>query len=221
LGALAVLAAEERDEVVHEQRDVVLAVTQGGDLDRDDVDTGVEGFAEAALADQRLEIAVGRRDHAHVHPEGVFTPDALERLLPERPEHLRLRLEAHVTDLVEEERAVVGELELPATARQRARERPLLVAEELVLDQLLRDRGAVDLDERLLAPRRAGVDGSSDQLLAAAVLAANQHAAGRRRGGGDLLAEPADRLAVADDLRTLDEALAPGGVLAREARVPE
>src|SRR5256885_9676119 len=45
--------------------------------------------------------------------------------------------------------------------------------------------------------------------------------AGRRRGGGDLLAEPADRLAVADDLRTLDEALAQGGVLAREARVLE
>src|SRR5256885_16468889 len=45
--------------------------------------------------------------------------------------------------------------------------------------------------------------------------------AGRRRGGGDLLAEPADRLALADDLRTLDEALAQGGVLAREARVLE
>src|SRR2546426_844976 len=220
-GPLAVLGAEERDEVVHEHGDVILFGAERRHLDRNDVEAVVEIVAEATLADQRLEIAVGRRDHAHVHADRVLTPDALERLLLERPEHLRLRLQAHVADLVEEERAAVGELELAAAARQRARERPLLVAEELGLDQLLRDRGAVDLDKRLLAPRRPGVDGSSDQLLAAAVLAANQHAAGRRRGGGDLLAEPADRLALADDLRTLDEALAQGGVLAREARVLE
>src|SRR5207247_8469108 len=108
-------------------------------------------------------------------------------------------LQAHVADFVQEERAAVGELELPAAARERAREGALLVAEQLGLDQLVRDRGAVDLDERLLAPRRPGVDGAGHQLLAAAVLAPDQHAAGRRGGGDDLLAEPADRLALADD----------------------
>src|SRR5207247_8526195 len=121
----------------------------------------------------------------------------------------------------EHERAVVGELELPATARQRARERALLVAEELGLDQLVRDRGAVDLDERLLAPRRPGVDGACDQLLATAVLAADQHPAGRRGGGGDLLTEAADRLALADDRGVLVAALAERRALAGAPRVPE
>src|SRR5204863_6619313 len=198
-----------------------LAGAKGRDLDRNDVETVVEVLTESALADQRLEVAVGRRDDAHVHPDRVLAPNALERLLLERPEDFRLRLETHVADLVEEERAAVREFELAAAAGQRPGERALLVAEELGLDQLLRDRGAVDLDERPLAPRRPRVDGARDQLLAAAVRAADEHAARGRGGGGDLLAEPADRRALPDDLGALGEALAQDGVLAREPRVLE
>src|SRR2546426_11423920 len=49
LEPLAVLPAEERDEVVHEQRDVVLALAQGGHLDRDDIETVVEVLPEAPV----------------------------------------------------------------------------------------------------------------------------------------------------------------------------
>ena len=65
------------------------------------------------------------------------------------------------------------------------------------------------------------MDGARDQLLAAAVRAADEHAARGRGGGGDLLAEPADRRALPDDLGALGEALAQDGVLAREPRVLE
>jgi hypothetical protein len=44
-------------------------------------------------------------------------PDRLDHLLLQRAQHLGLRLEAHVADLVEEDRAAVGGFELAATVR--------------------------------------------------------------------------------------------------------
>src|SRR5690242_5671115 len=62
-----------------------------------------------------------------------------------------LRLERHVADLVEEERAALGLLEASDRARCRAGECPLLMAEKLALDELARDRRHVDRDERTAA----------------------------------------------------------------------
>src|SRR5262245_7085977 len=221
LRPLAVLGAELRDEVAHVGGDIVLARAQGRHLDRDDVEPIVEVFAELALADQGGQVPVGGGDHAHVHPERVLAADALEGLRAERAQGLGLRIEAHVADLVEEERAAVGQLELAAAPRQSARERTLLVTEQLGLDQLLGDGGAVDLDEGALAARGLHVDRPRYQLLAAAVLAVDQHAAGGGRGGRDLLAQRPDRRALADDLGALLEARAERGVLALEPGVLE
>ena len=127
--------------------------------------------------------------HAHVDAERLLAAHPLEGLLLQRAQHLGLGLEAHVADLVEEQRAAVGGLELAAAARHGAGEGAALVAEELGLDQLLGDGGAVDLDEGRLAPRRQGVDGAGHQLLAGAVLAVDEHAPVGGRGDGDLLAQ--------------------------------
>src|SRR5437762_12550428 len=52
--------------------DVCSSDLKGRDFNRNDVETVVEVLTEAALADQRLEVAVGRRDDAHVHPDRVL-----------------------------------------------------------------------------------------------------------------------------------------------------
>ena len=63
-----------------------------------------------------------------------------------------------------------------------ARERAAHVAEELRLEQGLRQRAAVHGDERPLAPRAGVVDGLGDDLLAGARLAGDEHGG---VGGGD------------------------------------
>jgi hypothetical protein len=75
-------------------------------------------------------------------------------------------------------------LEAARAARVGARERALLVAEQLALDQLGADRGAVHRDERAVAARAALVQRLRDQLLARAALAAHEHG---EVGLGDLL----------------------------------
>src|SRR5713226_486838 len=214
LRALAVLGREPRDEVIDQQRDVFLPLPERWHLDRDHVEPVEEVLAEAAPRDQLVEVVVGRGDHPDVDLDRVLAAHALERLLFQRAQHLGLRLQAHVSDLVEKERAAVGRLELSLAPRHRARERPLLVPEQLGLDQLLRDGGAVHLHERLFDARGELVDGPGDELLAAAVLAVNQHPPGRRRRGGDLLAEGLHHGALTDDVPLEVETLPELGVLA-------
>ena len=67
----------------------------------------------------------------------------------------------------------------------RAGERAALVAEQLALEQVLRDRGGVDGDERAARARAVLVQRTRDQLLARARLAGDEH-------GDDALAQAAD-----------------------------
>ena len=123
--------------------------------DRDDVQAEVQILAEPAGADLRRQILVGRRQHAHVDLDALRAADALHHLFLQHAQHLRLRLQAHVGDLVEEDRAAVGLLEASRLVGDRAGERAAHVAEQLRLDQLFRNRGAVHFDERpALAPAR-------------------------------------------------------------------
>ena len=122
------------------------------------------------------------RDQAHVGPDRLVAADALERLLLQQPQHLGLQGQRHVADLVEEQGAAVALLELADAAAVGAGEGALLVAEQLALQQVLRDGGAVERQERRLGAGAVLVDGARDQLLAGAALAGDQH---RHVLGGD------------------------------------
>ena len=105
-------------------------------------------------------------------------------------QQLDLEVRAHLPDLVEEEASPIGELEQPLLADPRVGEGPLLVAEELGLEQLARNRRAVDLEEGPVGERAHVVDVAGDHLLARAALALDQHA--RRVAHGHLLRDLVD-----------------------------
>ena len=87
-------------------------------------------------------------------------------------QELGLKLGRQLADLVQVDRAVVGVLESAELPLRGAGERPLLVAEELGLEQPGRNRRAVDPDERTVTPHRAGVDGASHEVLSDPTFAA-------------------------------------------------
>ena len=64
---LAVLLAVLLDEVLHEQRNVVLAIAQRRQLHVDDVQPVEQILAEPSFLHQLPEIDVRRSDDAHVH----------------------------------------------------------------------------------------------------------------------------------------------------------
>src|SRR5690606_18785853 len=108
-----VAAVEDADEVLDKQRDVTNALAQGGEVDAKDTEAMVEIAAETARGDRTLERGVGGRNDAHIDALGRLATNALDHAFLQRTQHLGLRVERHVPDLVEKERSPVGALEAP------------------------------------------------------------------------------------------------------------
>ena len=67
-----------------------------------------EVLAEAALGDELIEVGVGGRHHPHVDVNRAGLADRQNLPGLEKPEQLRLQVQRHLADLVEEERAAFG-----------------------------------------------------------------------------------------------------------------
>ena len=143
-----------------------------------------------AVFDLVRKFTIARRDHAHVDRKLLALADARDAPRFERPEQHRLHVERQLTHLVEKQRAPVRELEAALALRQRAREGAFLMAEKLALEQIGRNRAAVDGYEGFAAALREVVDVPGDDFLARAGLAENHD---RRLGRCHALDQRADR----------------------------
>ena len=180
-----------------------------------------EILAETSTSDFRLQILVGGREYTRIDLDPRRPANRLHRLFLQNAQHFGLRLQAHVANLVEEDRAAVGDLELAAPIGDGAGERPAHVAEQLAFDQLFGDCGAVDFNEGRAPAAAQRVDRPRDQLFAGAVFAVNQHAAVGRGGHGDLLAELPHGIALANHRLVSIDLRAQGAVLGLERALPQ
>src|SRR2546422_9038425 len=129
----------------------VVALPEGRQGDRELVQAIVDILAEPAGPHLALERHIGGGDEPHLHRDRLRASERLHLSHLQRTQQLRLGGERKIDDFIEEQRAAPGQLELPLLALMRPGERTLLVAEQLRLDQRVRDRAAVDGDERLVA----------------------------------------------------------------------
>ena len=79
-----------------------------------------------------------------------------------------------LADFVQQDRAGVRQFEAPFPLGDRAGERALFVPEKLALDEVLRNGGAIDADERRLRAGAFAVNRPRDQFLAGAALALDE-----------------------------------------------
>src|SRR5262245_49242856 len=154
LDVLVVLGVELVDEGADQQRDVLPPLPERRDVQADDVQPVVEVLAEGPILHALDGILVGGGDRAHVDLRLVLPSEPTHHAVLGDPEELGLGARVHLRDLVEEEGTALGELEAARPPLEGAREGPLLVAEDLALEQRLGDRRAVDGDERAMATRR-------------------------------------------------------------------
>ena len=111
---------------------------------RRDVEAIVEVFAEAPRSDGFGQVDVGGGDQAHVDGLGQTRAEAHHLALLQHAQQLDLYGHRQIADLVEKQRAAVGRFEPASALLGGPRERALLVAEQLALDQRLREGSAVD-----------------------------------------------------------------------------
>ena len=97
---------------------------------------------------------MGGADDARVDRDRLAPADPLDHPLLQEAQQLDLQRQRDVADLVEEQRAAMGQLDLALGRLDRAGEGALLVAEQLAFEQVLGDRRAVDRDEARRRARR-------------------------------------------------------------------
>src|ERR1700761_3505111 len=170
----AFLFVELGEEVAGDEQDVLVALAQGRQLDRDDVQPVVEILAEAPGLDLGQGIAVGGADDADIDLLGDVAADALDAAALDEAQQLDLERGVHLANLVEEQGAAVGEGGGAGPCRDRAGEGALHMAEDLALHQLLGDSAAIEGDEGLVAAVGAAMDRLGGDLLADTAFAGDE-----------------------------------------------
>ena len=113
-------AAVLLDEVIDEQRDVFGPLAERRHGDREHIQPVPQVRPEPARAHLLVEDPVRGCDESHVGLQRHVAPDALEFAVLDGAQQLGLQVERQFADLVEEQRAVVGDLE-PAAPLSRGR----------------------------------------------------------------------------------------------------
>ena len=131
-----------------ERNDVLSAMAKGGDLDRENGQPMKEVLAKCAFDHHLAQVAIGGGDPANVGENGPVAADALELLLLQHPQQLRLQWRVELGDFVEEEGAAVRQLDAAASSCIGAGERAFFMAEEFTLEQGLGQGSTVDSNER-------------------------------------------------------------------------
>ena len=185
-----VLRVEPGQERRRQERNLLFALPEGGNANLHHVEAVVEVLSEFAPRHRMLQVSIRGGDHARVDIDQPVAPHPRETEVLEHMEELGLKRERQFCDLVQVDRALVGILELPWFPPMRAGEGAPLVAEEFGLEEVMRDRCTVHLDEGTVAATGYGMDSARDQIFSHAAFPSDQD---RRVSVGDVLDDRPNR----------------------------
>src|SRR5450759_1927893 len=197
---LAASLQELLGEMLDQLENVVAALPEWRDLQRDHLQPEVEILAKGSRPHRTLEIVVRRRNNAHISANDSVPAHALDFLRLDRAQQLCLRVGAEVPHFIEEQGSAMRQLEPADASLRRAGERAPLVAEHLALHEIARNGRAVHAHERLFASRAPIVDRARNKLLPGARFSHDEYARVRRCDARDHLPHRVHRAALADHL---------------------
>src|SRR5262249_18424627 len=142
-----------------------------------DVESVKQIFPESPGGYFTLQILVGRRDHAHINANACRGADRLKALFLEDAEDFGLRLNRHVTDFIEKQRAAVRKLKLTFLGFACARKRSFCVAEQFAFDEFFWNCRAVDFDKRCVGATAYEMNIAADQFLSGSAFTEDQYTA--------------------------------------------
>ncbi len=162
----SVLRARLGNSMLGQELDVVPTLTERRNPQSDDGEPMVEVLPEAMSAHQRGKVRVRRADERHVNGFASRGPQPPYGAILQNLQQLGLKSRREQAHLVEEERAPIRHLEESRLRLSGIRKRSPLIPEQLRLEQVLRESGAVQLDELPAGPRPGPVDDIGEQAFA-------------------------------------------------------
>src|SRR5690606_7666777 len=166
-------SAQAAQVSMQERLQVGRAFTKRWNLELDDAEAIVEIAAKSAALHLELQIPVGGRDDAYVDRHQAVRSHRAKLSLLQYTQQFRLHAQREFAELIEEQGAPVGELEVAPPTSVRSREGALLVSEELTFDELARDGSAVQGDEGSASPT-LDMDEVGDEFFAHPCLAQDE-----------------------------------------------
>src|SRR5262249_38310916 len=164
----AMLLCELFEEMMYQERNVLSPVFKIRNEDGNDVEPVVQILAELAIPHGLFQILVARRNQADVDRDILAAPPLPDHPLLQDPEEFHLEVLGKSVYLVQKQGAPLSLFDQPPPGLVSSGEGALLVAEQLGLQQSLRDCGAIDRDKRCVPSVRVIVDGAGYELLSVA-----------------------------------------------------
>jgi hypothetical protein len=160
---------------------------------------------EQIIAEETSSYGLGKGairgcDHAHIDRACQIFTDTFDLALLQHTKEFGLRARGKLPDLVEEHGAEMGVLKKTRPGGDGARERPTTVAEQLGLDELISQCGAVHRREAPIPPRAEAVNGSCRELFARAARAFDQNSERSRRDPRNRLPDRHHRRTAAENV---------------------
>ena len=158
-------------EFLDQRKDILPAAAQGRQVQRQGTDPVKQVAAEPSLLHHGGQVLIGGTDNAHINGDDPITAHPHHLPLLDDPQQLQLRAGSHALDLVQENGAGTGQLKKSRLAAfSGTGEGAVFIAEQLALQQAVRQGGAVDGHKRRRRPGRAVVNGMGKQLFSGAAL---------------------------------------------------
>ena len=147
----------------------VAAIAKQRQVQGNPVQSVVKILAKFAVLNHLADVAMRGADHMQIDRNGLIASERNDFAFFDHTQQARLQHQRHIADFIEKQRAAVGleNLSHPAFLH-RAGECAARVAEQLALDQALRDGGAIDRHECLVEPKAAVMQGLGEGFLAGA-----------------------------------------------------
>ena len=116
------ISRDAREQVRGKSRDIAHALAQGRQLHLQHPQAVEKVFAEALLRHRLRQVLVRGRHDAQVHAQVFTSTDAREDLLLHEAQQLHLHGRRHLRDLIQEQRATGGALDVALPGRGRSGE---------------------------------------------------------------------------------------------------
>ena len=188
------------DKIIGKKGYIFHTFSQRWKRDRKDIQPVKQVLTEFILFHHLFEIPMRRGNDPCIDLDRPGPAHPFKGLFLQHPQEFSLGLKWEISDLIQEDGSPVRKFKAPLFLRDRPGKGPLLVSEQLALDQAGWNCGAVQLDHGLGASRAQMMDGSADQLLPGSCLTVNQDCGIGRRNRGDLFQHILDRIAPPDNL---------------------
>src|ERR1700722_12368087 len=162
--------------------------------------------AETAGIDRGFKILIGGGYNAHVDLDFAMSAQTVEGLAIEHAQEFDLHLQWQFADFIKEQRALVCELKQAGLGRIGAAESAFFVAKQFALDEVFRERGAVDINPRAASAMRRFMDRASDQFFAGTGFSGDQNGFSVGSDAIDQAHEAMHQRARQNELDTVDDA---------------